>query len=63
MDEKELLLGFVTLYDSETDTTTVSWAYREDPALQHFVLEVWDEVGRRWRPYDNRMGVIPKDPV
>lgn len=61
MNEGHSLLGLVHLYDPETDTTTVSWAYRDDPALTYFVLEYYDEIARKWRPYDNRMGIIEKE--
>ena len=55
------LLGLIHLYDSETDTTTISWSYRDSPELDHFVLEVYDELSRQWRPYDNHMGIVYKD--
>lgn len=61
MSNKDLLLGLTYLYNPEDDTTSVSWAYRDDPDLKHFVLEVWDDAKRKWVPYDNRMGIIQKD--
>lgn len=48
-------------YNPNTETTNVSWSYRDSSELEYFVLEVWDEVARRWVPYDNLMGVIPKE--
>lgn len=59
--DKQLLLGLIHLYDPDTDTTTVSWAYRDEPELEYFILEVYDEVSRSWKAYDNRLGVIQKD--
>lgn len=61
MEEQQSLFGLMHLYDPETDTTSVSWAYKDSPELEYFILETYDEVQRKWVPYDNRMGVIPKD--
>lgn len=61
MKNENNLLGFMHLYNPETNTTQVSWSYKDDPNLEYFVLEVWDEVARKWVPYDNLMGVIGKE--
>ncbi|EMF0416049.1 hypothetical protein I4L69_001941 [Enterococcus faecium] len=61
--DKQLLFGLVHLYDPETDTTSVSWSYQDDPELEHFVLEYYDENRRTWVPYDNYMGIIKKESV
>ena len=46
MSDKDLLYGFVHTYNPETDTTSVSWAYKDDPNLKYFVLEVYDDIKR-----------------
>ena len=59
--EENNLLGLVHVYDKKTDETTVSWSYKDSSDLKHFVLEYYDEITRKWRPYDNRMGIIEKE--
>ena len=59
--DKQLLYGLMHVYDPGTDTTSVSWAYKDDPELEYFVLEVYDDIQRKWVPYDNLMGIIEKD--
>lgn len=61
MENDNLLYGLMHLYDPETDTTSVSWAYQDSPELEYFVLEIFDEATRKWVPYDNLMGIIKKD--
>lgn len=59
--EKQYLYGLTHLYDTETDTTQISWSYQDDPELEYFVLETYDEIKKEWIPYDGRMGIIEKD--
>lgn len=61
MNEESVLLGLTYLYDPEKDTTTVSWAYRDVPELEYFVIEYYDEIKKEWIPYDNHMGIVDKD--
>lgn len=58
---KDLLRGLTHIYDPETDTTSVSWAYRDDEELEYFILEYYDEDLAQWLPYDGHLGVIEKD--
>lgn len=55
------LYGLVHIYDPETDTTSVSWSYKDSPELEYFVLEYYDENKRQWLPYDGYMGLIEKE--
>lgn len=55
------LCGLTHLYDPETDTTSVSWSYKDSEDLEYFVLEYYDPDLREWVPYDNYMGVIEKE--
>lgn len=59
--ENNTLLGLTYLYNPETDSTTVSWAYRDRPDLEYFVIEYYDEIEKEWKPYDNHMGIVDKD--
>lgn len=61
MSNEQHLYGLMHIYDPTTDTTSVSWAYRESDDLEYFILEVYDEIKRQWVPYDNLMGIIDKD--
>lgn len=61
LEENQLLYGLAHLYNPETDTTSVSWAYKEHPDLDYFILEVYDEIKKEWVPFDNLMGIIKKD--
>lgn len=49
------------IYDPDTDTTSVSWAYKDSPDLEYFILEVYDDITHEWVPYDNLMGIVPKE--
>ena len=61
MENENLLYGLIHLYDPETDTTSVSWAYKDHPDLEYFVLEIYDDIAKKWVPYDNLMGIIEKE--
>lgn len=62
MEDNNTLYGLMHLYNQETDTTSVSWAYRDQPDLDYFILEVYDDIQKTWVPYDNLMGIVPKEP-
>ena len=53
-------LGITQIYDPSTSTTEVSWSYLEDADIQYFILEYWDEVKRKWVPYDGQFGIVEK---
>lgn len=55
----QALCGLVHVYDAETDTTSVSWSYRDDEKIDAFILEYYDADKRLWLPYDGYMGLIP----
>ena len=61
MENENLLYGLMHLYDPETDTTSVSWAYKDHPDLEYFVLEIYDDIAKKWVPDDNVMGIIEKE--
>jgi hypothetical protein len=51
-------LGITQIYDPTTNTTQVSWSYREDANIDYFVLEYWDENKNMWVPYDGKLGIV-----
>ena len=61
MENENLLYGLMHLYDPETDITSVSWAYKDHPDLEYFVLEIYDDIAKKSVPYDNLMGIIEKE--
>ena len=61
MNNENLILGLTYLYNSENNTTTVSWAYRDSPDLEYFIIEYYDEIEKEWKPYDNHMGIVEKE--
>lgn len=56
----EHIKGLNHFYNETTGETSVTWSYVDNPDLEHFVLEVWDDNKRKWIPYDNHMGIIKK---
>jgi hypothetical protein len=55
------ILGLTVVYDASSDTSYVSFCYREDTEAQYFVLEYYDEIKRQWVPYDGKYGIVEKD--
>lgn len=53
-------LGLTQIYNSQTDTTEISFSYAEDADIEYFVLEYWDENRRKYVPYDGQYGIIKK---
>jgi len=58
--EDNIPLGITTTYDQATKKTTVAWSYVEGAKINFFQLEVWDEVKRKWVPFDGHYGVVRK---
>lgn len=47
------------LYTNTTEKgTTITFSYTDDPNLDYFVLERFDEATGRWVPYDGKEGII-----
>ena len=61
MENENNLYGLMHLYNQETDTTAVSWSYRDQPDLEYFILEMYDDIAKQWVPYDGLMGIIEKE--
>jgi hypothetical protein len=53
-------LGISQQYDSETNTTTLSWSYLEGADIEYFEIQYWDEDKRKWMAFDGRNGVVKK---
>lgn len=56
----DLIKGLSQIYDESTGKTTVTWSYRDTPELEHFILEYYDDIKKKWIPYDEHMGIIRK---
>lgn len=54
--------GLTHIYNQTTDETSVTWSYTDNPDLEYFVLEFYDENKKEWVAYDNHMGIIRKGP-
>jgi hypothetical protein len=57
---KNMPLGITQIYNPNTNTTEISFCYVEDADIDYFILEYWDEVQRKYVPYDGLNGVIKK---
>lgn len=53
-------LGLTQLYNSETESTELSWSYVESADIEYFEIEYYDEKQRKWVPFDGRNGIIKK---
>ncbi len=58
--EKNLPLGIAQQYDTTTDTTVLTWCYRETADIQYFEIQYWDDDLRKWMPFDGRNGIVKK---
>lgn len=56
----KLPLGVFQYYDESTGKTYLQWSYVDDPELEHFEIEVYDENLRKWVKHDNRNGIVEK---
>lgn len=54
------LKGLNQIYDPQTGKTAVTWSYKDDNDLDYFILEYYDEIKRKWVPYDKHMGIVRK---
>lgn len=48
------------IYDPASDTSYVSFCYPEDTTDDTFILEYWDDLQRKWVPYDNKYGIVKR---
>lgn len=53
-------LGITQIYNAQTGSTELSWAYLESADIEYFEIQYYDEEQRKWVPYDGRSGVIKK---
>lgn len=58
--DKNIPLGISQLYNPDTDSTEITWAYRESADIEYFEIQYWDEDERKWKPFDGRSGVVKK---
>lgn len=57
----DYIKGLNQIYDENTGRTSVTWSYKDNPELEHFVLEYYDEIKKKWVPYDEHMGIVRKE--
>lgn len=58
--DKNVPLGITQLYNAQTDSTELSWAYLESADIEYFELQYYDEKQRKYVPFDGRNGIIKK---
>lgn len=58
--DKNVPLGITQLYNAQTDSTELSWAYLESADIEYFELQLYDDKQRKWVPFDGRNGIIKK---
>ena len=56
----DYIKGLNHIYDPETGITSVNWSYLDTKEIDYFVLEYYDEIKKKWVPYDHHMGIIRK---
>lgn len=52
--------GISHIYNEATGQSSVTWSYEDNPELEHFVLEYYDDIKKEWVPYDEHMGIVRK---
>lgn len=60
MMEDNIPLGIAQFYDSQSQTTELSWSYVENADIEFFEIEYYDEDKRKWMPFDGRSGIVKK---
>lgn len=58
--DKNTPLGITQLYNAQTDSTELSWAYLESADTEYFEIQYYDEKQRKWVPFDGRSGIVKK---
>lgn len=57
---KNIPLGISQIYDSNNNTTQLSFSYVESADIEHFEIQYWNDEERKWMPYDGRNGIVTK---
>ena len=52
--------GISHIYNEATGQSSVTWSYKDNPELEYFVLEYYDDIKKKWVPYDEHMGIVRK---
>lgn len=60
MIPKNTPLGITQIYNAQTESTELSWAYLESADIEYFEIQYYDEEQRKWVPFDGRNGIIKK---
>lgn len=57
---KNTPLGITQVYNAQTESTSLSWAYLEGADIEYFEIQYYDEEQRKWVPFDGRNGIVKK---
>ena len=60
MIPKNTPLGITQIYNAQTESTELSWAYLESADIEFFEIQYYDDEQRKWVPFDGRNGIIKK---
>jgi len=60
MIPKNTPLGITQVYNAQTESTELSWAYLESADIEYFEIQYYDEEQRKWVPFDGRNGIVKK---
>ena len=55
------MIGVSMVKDESSGKTIVTICYPEDTTDEYFVLEYYDEVSKKWVPYDGQYGIVVKE--
>lgn len=58
--DNNIPLGITQIYNAQTGSTELSWAYLESADIEYFEIQYYDEEQRKWVSFDGRSGVIKK---
>jgi hypothetical protein len=58
--DNNIPLGITQVYNAETESTELSWAYLESADIEYFEIQYYNEEQRKWVPFDGRNGIIKK---
>lgn len=60
MIPKNTPLGLTQIYNSQTESTELSWAYLESADIEYFEIQYYDDEKRQWVAFDGRNGIVKK---
>lgn len=55
------MIGLAMVYDKQQNKTIVTISYPQNTDAEYFILEYYDEVLKKWVPYDGKYGIVKKE--